>query len=119
MCTVNLNLARRILVFLAACVLSQPIFATSTAARTPKIYLAGAAAHKAFSEQIVRKGEGSELSSFLGKISNYEVHLSEEAGYFLVVFVPRAFKGETLRGGGASFKVGKEDFRIIESLGIK
>lgn len=80
-----------------------------------RIFLAGEAAYRDFSKTAERQADkSSDLSMFLTNAGNYEITLREEADSYIVTFTPKRYMGQTLRGGGAEYKMDKEDFRVID-----
>lgn len=80
-----------------------------------RVFLAGEAAYRDFSKSVERQADlSSDLSMFLAKVGNYEITLREEIDFYVVTFAPKRYMGQTLRGGGAEYKIDKKDFRVID-----
>ena len=118
---IDLGIARK--VFVAAVislVLGSAMASESGSSSSARIFLAGEAAYRDFSESISRQiDDSSELSVYLANIENYQITLQGDEGYYVVTFSPKRYKGQTLRGGGAQYKIARKDFRVIDVVRYK
>lgn len=86
----------------------------------PKIFLAGEAAYQEFSKSIVGQADGSsELSIYFSDIENYQITMHGEKDSYVVTFLPKPYKGQLLRGGGAQYKIAKADLHVIDVVRYK
>lgn len=61
------------------------------------------------------KGNKSKLGSFLSDIKNFVILISKEStGVILIDFHPNNFEDSPVKGGGASYKISSETFKILE-----
>lgn len=86
-----------------------------------KIFSAGEVAYRDFSQSINGRVDiSSELSIYLADIDNYRITLlAGDGDYYVVEFLPKPYKGQTLRGGGVQYKIANEDLHVIDIVKYK
>ncbi|GHT87834.1 hypothetical protein AGMMS49960_11290 [Betaproteobacteria bacterium] len=89
------------------------------------IFNAGSVAYEDFEKHIqdiyVRDGLVGHDSIFIvfSKMENYVITLEDKDGYYWVQFTLRELKDSHFRGGGAKYKIGKNNLNVIERVLFK
>lgn len=55
---------------------------------------------------------GLEIEVFLSNIESYQLKFESADSLYLVTFLPKPFKGTTLKGGGAFYEINKQTLTI-------
>lgn len=114
MLKINLGIGSRYVVAAICFLFGNSMANESENLSSARIFLAGEAAYHDFSKSVKRQVvRTSDLSIFLANIENYEIVLHEDPDSYVVKFTPRRYMGQTLRGGGAEYKIDKKNFLVI------
>lgn len=72
-----------------------------------------------FSRQIQERDRYPPVLAFMADIRNYNVGLSENDRFFVVVLLPRTVGKVSPNGGGAEYWIEKRNFKIIKMMGYR
>jgi len=104
-------------------ILGCSIFASSFAGNNnshARIFSAGETAYRSFSEIISHKTDNSsDFFVFASKIENYSMTLQEDSTYYIVRFTLNNYRGNTVRGGGAEYKISKKNLHVADIVFFK
>lgn len=63
--------------------------------------------------------DDSELETFMSHIENYNIKFESMSSLYLVTFLPKTFKGGSIKGGGAYYEIDKSTLIIAKKLYYK
>jgi hypothetical protein len=75
---------------------------------------AGSVAVEKFSSLISDDVGKGGVDGFLGVVEDYNVHINISDDFYTFLFVPKLYKGERIKGGGASIVIRKGDYKVID-----
>lgn len=107
--------ARLVLMAVLALLALQHSFAEEIAGDTPRLKAAAKVAFEDFSAALAKQNDNtSELAVFAADVHNYEQKVREEQEYFVVRFSPKPYQGRRLKGGAVTYKISRDDLKIVE-----
>lgn len=80
---------------------------------------AGAVALEQFSTILSKYSPKDETENFLSRIENYDVQVEVEENSYTFIFIPKPYKGSRLNGGGAFYKIRRNDYKLLDTKRYK